>query len=482
MFDKPNLMAPSYLRNLGETEMTETKTAWRVTTAAGLMPFFGHLLQLRKGLLHFMESLPAQGDLVQIQFGPWKAHVVCDSALVDQMLRNDRTFDKGGPMFEKLRSVAGNGLVTCPYRDHRRQRRLLQPLFHRDRLPAYAQVMSEQITAVLDTWQDGQSIPVSAEMHRLAARVVARTLFTGDPNTPEDPATRAAQVVEASLGAIMRGTYRHMVTPVAALQHLPTPGNRRYQRARADIRAAVRRTLTEYRRRDSDHGDMLSALVTARDVDGRPLDDAEIHDQITTMLIAGIESTANGLTWALYTLASNPVLQDRLQDEADTVLGGRIATWDDLPRLDLASRIIYETLRMYAPVWCLTRATSTSTELAGHPLPSGSTLIYSPYLIHHQPAHYPDPKRFDPDRWLPGPLAQRPRHAYIPFAAGARKCIGDTFSLIDSTLTLASIAARWHIQPPNAPPSPAARITLAPKRLDLRMQLRIAGVCKGVSD
>ncbi|MGP3690382.1 cytochrome P450 [Streptomyces sp. IBSNAI002] len=452
--------------------MSETRTTWKVTTAAGLLPVIGHLLQLRNGLLPFMESLPAQGDLVQVRIGRWQAHVVCDSALVDQVLRNDRVFDKGGPVMDKLRTVGGNGLVTCPYRDHRAQRRRLQPLFRNDRLPAYARVMSEQIAVVLGTWRDGQTISASAEMHRLAARIVARALFTGDPGDADDPATRATQVVEASLGLITGGAYRHMVMSMAAMGGVPTPGNRRYRRAQAEIRAAVQCVLADHRLNGGRHDDVLSALVTARDADDRLLGDSEIHDQISTMLIAGIESTANGLAWAMYALAGDPDVQERLQDEADTVFGGRIATWEDLPHLDLTRRIVHETLRKYAPVWCLTRATTTATELAGHPLPAGSVIIYSPYLIHHQAVHYPDPERFDPDRWLPGPLAMRPRHAYIPFAAGARKCIGDTFSIVDSTLALASIAARWHIKPPSVHPRPAARITLAPTSLDLTLQQR----------
>ncbi|MBP2400768.1 cytochrome P450 [Streptomyces syringium] len=452
--------------------MTDTETTWKAVAAPGGLPLVGHLFQLRRGLLPFIQHLPARGDLVQIRIGPWHAYVVCHPDLVEQVLRRDRIFDKGGPVFDKVRSVMGNGLVTCPYRDHRRQRRLLQPLFQKSRMPAYARVMTEQIGSVLGSWHEGKTLRVSAEMHMLAARIVARALFSSDPEEPDDVAARASQVVEASLGAVMQGIYRHMVTPVPALRRLPTPGNRSYHQARADIHTAVSRVLAAYRRDGADHGDLVSALLAARDTDGSALEEAEIHDQITTMLVAGIESTANGLTWALYTLATTPGLQTRVQAEADSILAGRTATWEDLPHLDLTGRVVCETLRMYAPAWALTRVTREATELAGQRLPAGTHLLYSPYAIHHRPDLYPHPERFDVDRWLPDQAAARPRNAYLPFAAGARKCIGDTFSLVDSTLTLASIAARWHIHPPPKPATPAARITLTPKKLELRVTSR----------
>lgn len=443
--------------------MTDT---WTVAAAPGAVPLLGHALRLRKGLLSFLESLSDAGDLVQIRIGPWQAYVVCHPDLTQHVLLHDRIFDKGGPLYDTLRQTIGNGVVTCPYAEHRRQRRLLQPAFRRDRLPGYAQVMTEQIGTVMGSWRENQVIDVPFQMRAFTSRILSKAMFAAESATP------TALAVEESFDDLERGSYRHMITP-PMLRRLPTPVYLRFQRARARLRAAVIQGVQDYRRTGIDHADVLSALLAAQDDQGRSLADSEIHDQVVTMVLAGTETTATGLSWALDLLPRYPEVLEKLYAEVDTVLSGRIADWNDLPNLEFTNRVVTEALRLYPPAWILTRLISADTELAGKTLPAGTTLIYSPYLIHHRADLYPEPDRFDPDRWLPEHSAHRPRNAYIPFGAGVRRCLGEAFSMAEATLILASIAAQWQLtHTTNTAIRPVARADLAPRGLRMRLHRR----------
>jgi cytochrome P450 len=437
-----------------------------VGSAPGALPLLGHALTLARKPLDFLASLPAQGDLVRVKLGPWPAYVVCHPDLVHHILVQDRAFDKGGPLFDKLRKAVGNGLANCGHRDHRRQRRLVQPAFHRDRIPGYAQVMTEQITAMTNPWHDGQVLDVIAVMNALTTAVTTRTLF-------------AAQIDESTLIEIQQhmrdiftGVARRVVMPGQWLDTIPTRGNRRFDRAQNRLRHHTGQLITNYRRAGIDHGDLLSMLLAARD-GGQGLADSEIHDQVVTFYLAGSETTSAALSWAWHLLGGHPDIQARLHHEVDTVLNGRIADYHDIAQLTLTGRIITETLRLYPPAWMLTRRTTTDTELAGQHLPAGTIVVFSPYVLHHRADHYPDPERFDPDRWRDDTTAPLPRGAFTPFGSGARKCIGDVFALTQATLALASIASRWQLDPlPRSHVRPAPRAILTPRSLRMRLRHR----------
>jgi cytochrome P450 len=453
--------------------MTVTLT---VGSAPGALPLLGHALVLGRKPLDFLASLPAHGDLVRIKLGPWSAYVVCHPDLVHQILVNDRTFDKGGPTFDKARKVAGNGVGSCGHRDHRRQRRLVQPAFHRDRIPGYARVMTEQIAAVTQPWHDGQVLDVLAVMNALTMAVATRTLFT----TQIDESTLIE--IQQCATDFSTGIARQMVMPSELLNKIPTPGNRRFDRAQNRLRHHTGQLITNHRRAGIDHGDLLSMLLAARDDDGQGLADSEIHDQVLTFLLGGSETTSTALSWVWYLLGCHPDIQARLHTEVDTVLNGRIAEYHDIPKLELTGRIITETLRLYPPAWMVTRLTTTDTELAGQHLPAGTIVVFSPYVVHHRADLYPDPDRFDPDRWRNGNTHLLPRGAFTPFAGGARKCIADVFAMAETTLALASIATRWQLDPlPRARVRPAPRFVLAPRSFRMRLRQRRLNTGPGTS-
>lgn len=441
-------------------------TEWNVATAPGALPLLGHALKLRHGLLRYVETLPAHGDLVRVRFGPWPVYMVCHPDLVQHVLRNDRVFDKGGPVMDKLREVVGDGLGTCPHSKHRRQRRLVQPAFHRNRMPGYAQVMSTQIAEFTQSWRDGQRVDVPAQMKDLIGGIIAKTVFTSQAAAP------AARTMQKCLDPIMSDAYLRAITPPALLGLVPTHylGVRAHRR----MHAAIDATIEAYRKEGIDHGDMLSMLLSAHnDETAKPLSAEEIHDQVTIFLVAGIVTSAATLSWALDLLAHHPDVLAALHAEVDTVLGGRVADWHDLANLPLTGRIIEETLRLFPPAWILSRVVTESTELGGHHLPAGTTIVFSPYLLHHLADQFPCPDRFDPDRWLPESVATRPRNTFVAFASGPRKCIGDTYAITVTTLALASITARWSLQPAStAVSAPAAQTDLIPKKLRMSVHRR----------
>jgi pentalenene oxygenase len=412
---------------------------------------------------------------VRIRIGPIEAVVVCTPELVRHVLLNDRIFDKTGPFFDQSREVFGDGLATCPHGFHRRQRRLTQPAFHPARLPGYAEVMTKQIAEVTASWQDGQVLDVLSEMMTLTARIAVETMFS------DALPSAVLGAVLNDFNTILAGIYTRVLIP-PSLHKLLIVGNRRYDRARVRLREVIGRVVTDCRGGSADRGDLLSTLLTARDpTDNQGLSDTEIADQVMTFFLAGSETTANTLAWAVHLVARHPEVERRLRAEVDAVLVGPVARFEDLPNLKLTGGVITETLRMYPPAWMLPRIITTDTRLGGHPIPAGSILLYSPYLLHHRSDLYPNPDRFDPDRWAGGHCAQLPRGAFIPFASGARKCIGDTFAITEATLTLATLTARWRLRLLSGRRvRPARAVLLQPRGLWMRATPRSAGLSSSV--
>lgn len=446
--------------------MTE-QTTFSAGTAPGALPVVGHAVGMMRHPVRFMTSLAAHGDLVEIRIGPTTAYVPTHPDLLRQVLTNDRVFDKGGVFYDRARDIAGNGLVTCPFADHRRQRRLMQSAFTRTRLKRYAEAMQAEIEDTTSRWHDGVVVDAFQEMYGMALRTVGRTLYS----TPVSP--ELAAQVERSFDVVLNGLFRQMFLP-AAIRRLPLPSQRRYRSNLDFLHETTQRLIDDYRGTDTDRDDLLASLIASRDEDGGRLADEEIHDQVITIMAAGTETVAGTLTWVFYLLSQHPGIEAALHDEIDTVLGGRAPHWDDLPNLSLADRVISETLRLHPPAWLFTRRTTTPTDLAGVHLPAGSTVVFSPAAVAQYPDAFDNPTAFDPDRWLPDRVAPAARHAYVPFGTGARKCIGDLYARTEATLGLATILSRWRVTPEpgmDVRPVPLATV-YHPRTLRLRLDAR----------
>ncbi|MFI6520952.1 cytochrome P450 [Spirillospora sp. NPDC050679] len=432
--------------------------------APGALPLVGHAWSLLRDPLAFADRLPSHGDLVEVRLGPARAYVPCNPDLLSRVLRDGRTFDKGGPFYDRARSVLGNGVGTCRHAEHRRQRRLLQPAFTAAQLERYSDVMAARFTALADRWRDGQVVDAYPELYETAMRTVLATLFS----TRADAG--AVEAVHRSVETILDHLFRRMFLP-PRLQRLPTAANRRFDRALEDLRRSVATVVAQYRDTGRDHGDLLSTMLATRREGGGGLSDIEIAEQVLTMLVAGGDPVASTLTWALWLLAEHPAIAERVREEGEAVLGGRPARGADAPRLALTGRVVTETLRLYPPGWLFTRVTSTPVELAGRTLPAGSTVLFMAPALHRQAALYPDPHRFDPDRWLPERAAALPHGAFAAFGGGARQCLGNTYATTESVLALSVLLSRWQVScAEGTDMRPVAMATnLRPRRLRLRL-------------
>ncbi|WFB07806.1 cytochrome P450 [Streptomyces sp. LX-29] len=435
----------------------------RAGTAPGALPLLGHAIPLARAPLDFLTSMARHGELVEIRLGARPAHVVCGHGVAHEVFRDARTYDKGGPLFDKVRPIIGNGLASSTWEDHQRQRRLLQQAFQPDRMPGYAAVMGEEIDAVLRHWRPGRILDVGAALYELTTRITVRAMFRG---RIEDDAVAE---LRRCLPVITRGIFTRTILPVDALHRLPTPANRRFDRALARLRQVIDRTIAGYGTTDAGEGngeDLMSLLIGAEDEEtGGRMSRREVHDQVMTLLLGGVETTANLVAWTFHVLGAEPGAEARLHAEVDEVLCGRPPNLADLPELEYARQVLTEVLRQYPPFWLLNRITTREVELAGRRLPAGSTLVISPYALGRDPVAFPDPDRFDPDRWLPARAASLPRGAGFPFGGGARRCIGDRFGMTEALLVLATVAARWRLRPAGGSrvrPTPMITLSLGP--------------------
>jgi pentalenene oxygenase len=296
--------------------------------------------------------------------------------------------------------------------------------------------------------------------------ITARTLL------PRGLPPAAMEQMFEDMHVILAGVTWRAIVP-KRLDRVPTPANRRYRRAQERLRAIVAGLVAEHRSRETDHDDLLSGLLASYDPDG--LSEDEIHDQVLTFLLAGTETTANVVSWALHLVAEHPDIERRLRAEAAEVIGDGEITVADLARLAVCRQVVLETMRLYPPVPFLTRLTTEDTELGGHPIPAGTTIAYSPYAVQRRAAHFPDPDDFRPERWADhaDPL-RPPRGAFLAFGGGARRCVGDMLAMAEATLMVSTIVHRWSLRPAPGPRvRPAVSLVLTPRAL--RMRLHAAG-------
>jgi pentalenene oxygenase len=445
-------------------------TTFTTGTAPGKLPLVGHIWPLMRAPIDFIASNSNRGDLIEIWLGPARAYLPCHPDLIRQVLTDDRTFDKGGPFYDRARAIAGNGLGTCPHQDHRRQRRLIQPAFHSARVEQYAAVMEREISALADSWEDGQVINAFPVFCDLAMRISINTLFAGYVGEIDIADLRA------SFDIVLHDLVKKMFLP-KVLDRLPTPANRRYHRALEHLNNTMARITADYRQSGVDRGDLMSILIASPEAgEGTGLSDAEVQDQVMTLLLTSTETVPACLAWAFYLLSLHPDIARRLHDEVDAVIGGRAARWGDQEHLPYTKRVITETLRLYPPAWIFTRTTTKAAELGGTHLPPGTTVIFSPLAVHHRDDSFPQPRRFDPDRWPANLTNALSRGPFAAFSGGARKCIGDTYAMTELTLALATIARHWEAEgtaDTDTRPAPLAAI-YRPRRLPLRLTRRTA--------
>ncbi len=427
----------------------------------GRLPLLGHTLSLLDRPFRFLSLLRSHGEVVRIYLGLLPVYVVTSPELAWQVLATDADrFDKG-MVFDKVRPLFGNGLANSNGDFYRRQRRMVQPAFHRKHIVGYVRTMARAASDLVESWRPGEVVAVDKLMEDLALTIIGRTLFSAELGRD------AIAEVQRSMPILTKYVAVRAFSP-KLVERLPIPANWRFNEAAARFRRVVAEVIAAARVEGKDHGDLLSMLLLARDEDtGEGMSDQQVHDEVVTILTAGAETTAVALAWFFHELGQHPEVQQRFHAEIDHVLGGRTATFDDIPRLEYTQRIISEVLRKY-PLLVLMRRARTDVDLGGIHIQPGTEVALSQYALHHDPHLYADPARFDPDRWLPDQVARLPKGAFIPFGAGLRHCPGYSFAEAEIAIVTATVAARWRLVPvAGKPVRPKLTTTLRPHQLPM---------------
>jgi cytochrome P450 len=356
------------------------------------------------------------------------------------LVTNGRNFHKSRGL-ERAKRLLGNGLLTSEGEFHLRQRRLAQPAFHKHRIASYAVTMSDYAARTSERWRDRQTLDMHTEMMRLTLGIVARTLFDADVEN------EAAEIGEALTRAFESFNFA-MLPFTEYLEKLPLPSVRRFNSARDTLDRTIYRMIDERRLSGEDKGDLLSMLLMATDTegDGGGMSDLQLRDEALTIFLAGHETTANALTWTWYLLSQHPQVEATLHAEIDAALNGRVPAYDDMPSLPYTRMVLAESMRLYPPAWAIGRRALESFDARGFTIPKRSVVLMSQYIVHRDARFFPNPERFDPDRWKPEAVAQRPKFSYFPFGGGNRVCIGEQFAWMEGVLLIAALAQKWRMR------------------------------------
>jgi cytochrome P450 len=402
----------------------------------------GNMREFNRDSLDFITRCAREfGDVVRMRFLYVPACFLFNPEHIEYVLASgSKNFIKAAsmrsPFFHRL---VGNGLVTSEGDFWRRQRRLAQPAFHRDRVNACGETMVGTTSGMLDGWRDGAVLDAHAEMMMLTQSVVAETLFSADVSSESGE-------IDEALASIVRPFSSQATLKWILDNRLPTPAHLRFNRAVRKIDNFVYRIIAERRASGADTGDLLSMLLRAQDEDGTQMTDQQLRDELMTIFLAGHETTALALTWALYLLAQNPEAEERLTAELEEVLGGRAPTATDMPRLRYVEWVVKEAMRLYPPAWGVGREAVRDCEVGGYRIPAGMQLFAFQWVVQRDPRWFDEPERFRPERWGEDAISRLPKYAYFPFGGGPRLCIGNYFATMEAVLILSTIAQRFRLR------------------------------------
>jgi cytochrome P450 len=401
-------------------------------------PVIGSFPEFARDALAFKTRLSREyGPLTYYRSLGREFYQLNDPDLVETVLvhRNEQ-FGKGELFHDILDPVTGDGLLTAEGDQWRRQRHMVNPAFHPDRIAEYSEIMVQETAAMANDWADGERVDVHSELMSVTLDIVTRALF-GMEITDGDTISDALDVVMDRVGS-----------PVSSLvpASWPTPGNQAFSGAIDDIDDVVDDIIERHRVDSVDQESVLSALLRARDAAGETMDDELVRDEVRTLLLAGHETTALALTFSLFCLGQSPAAEERLVAELDDVLGGDRPTMADAPRLAYTEQVVDESMRLYPPVHGILREANSAVELGGYTIPEGATVSLNQWTLHRDPRFFDDPMAFDPARWNGDLRESLPRFAYFPFGGGPRRCVGDRFAKLEAKLVLSTLYQNRHFE------------------------------------
>jgi cytochrome P450 len=420
------------------------------------LPFIGNVLEFRRDRLALHDAAAEVGPVARIQIMHLPLYSITDADVAKEVLVDQAASFKKSAGMQFLAPLLGEGLLSSEGEVHKQHRKLLAPAFAPKRLAAYGTVMVEETKRQLAGWHKGKQVDIAHEMMEMTLAIAGRTMFDADVRSD-------ARVVGEGLELAMRSMLASITSPLWLGYKWPLPRHLQMRRAVKLLDTIVYRMIADGRAANVDKGDVLSMLLLARDEDGKGLTDAQVRDEVMTLLLAGHETTANTLTWTWYELGRNPAALAKVEEEVTRVLGGRTVTVDDLPNLPWTAAVIDEAMRLHPPAYQTGREAKVDVTIGGHRFPARSIVIINIRGIHRRADYFPQPLAFRPERMLADQKKARPRHHYIPFGAGPRVCIGSHFALMEAQLCLSTMVQAARVHPIATTVVPEPLVTLRPK-------------------
>lgn len=420
------------------------------------------------------------GDISHFKLGRLHVYLINNPDYIEKILIYDHSNFKKGPRLQTAKRVLGEGLVTSEGEYHRRQRKLIQPLFLPKKISSYGAIMTDRALHMIHGWNDGTVLNIHSELLNVTLSIISKSVMNYDMESKQAKEFANAFSITKKYASRLQHPIGHV------LDHVPILPKVAQARAAGKTLDDIVFGLISERRKDREKrkdnnstvaGDLLSKLIQAQGEDGSTMTDKQLRDEIITILIAGHETTSNALTWTYYLLSQNPKVEQKVFEELDSVLGGNKkeitpASVADLSKLEYLERVFREAMRLYPPVWSMGRFVENEYSLGGYTIPKGSSLIFSQYVMHHNARYYDNPETFDPDRWTEDFKMHLPRFSYFPFGGGIRGCVGEPFAWQEGILLIATISSYWSMRlAPNQHVKLEPGITLNPKN-GIKMKLR----------
>lgn len=453
--------------DLSEKVQRKSRPSWSMRTLLsvnnefGVLAGFRNLFRFRKDPLAYLDRLALeQRDCVAFRLGLIPMVLINHPDFIkDVLVTHHQKFVKGLGL-QRAKRLLGNGLLTSEGEFHKRERRLIQPVFHREAILSYGETMVAFTSRMCDGWASGREVDIAEDMRRLTLAIVANALFSADV---EQDSADVGEALNTAVELFQLGMPLQLAN---LLYHLPLPAMRRLKQAQARLDAIISRIIEEHRASGGRRRDVLTMLLEAQDVEGNGemMTDRQVRDEVLTLFLAGHETTALALTWTWYLLSQHPAAEAKLYEEVDRVLDNRLPTVADIPNLPYTRMVFTESLRCYPPAWIISRMAMVDHRIDDHFIPAHTHVLVSPYLMHRDQRFFSDPMQFRPERWELEAARAQPPFTFLPFGAGPRNCIGESFAWMEGILVLTTIAQRWRLRlVPDHPVEFEPRITLRPK-------------------
>lgn len=422
---------------------TNSTVATKKYVGPQIPSLISYLLQARRDFPHVLFKVAKEyGEVVHLNYGPRPTFFVTGPKGVEHILQsNQHAYQGFNYSHVQLRPLLGNGLLTSEGEIWLKHRRLAQQAFHKAQLQTLSQLMTQTIQNFVEKWDarihQETTLNIGDEMGLMTLGVVSESLFGTKMG-------ERAILVRDAWPLVLDHMVARMLNPIRIPEQIPSPGNRQYKKSLGMLNDAVYSLIADHRAGGEEKSNLLGMLIAARDQKlATHFDDQELRDEVMTILLAGHETCANALTWTLYLLARHPEAQERLAAEAASVLGGRPATYEDLPQLPYTAMVFNEGLRLYPPAWIMARDVLEDDEVDGWRIPQGALVFLSPYVTHRRPEFWQTPLGFNPEHFSPEQVEDRPRFAYFPFGGGQRQCLGKNFALVEAQLALPMLVQKY---------------------------------------